>query len=135
MKSSLPKMTKAEIARVNGIIELGCPCCATLGFFRRHVKFELHHILQGGKRMGHWYTIYLCAGHHQGHWAPWQREEFPKSLMAQALQVDVLVSIASGRKAFARIYGTERDIWQKNQTLLNLNDDWPPSKIFKRSAA
>jgi hypothetical protein len=74
---SVPKGVKAkpgkrtptvEEARwMQQIVEHGCVACWMDG--REPVKGEtaVHHILSGGRRIGHLYTIPLCdPGHHQG---------------------------------------------------------------------
>lgn len=57
-------MTKAEQAWTDAILQLGCCVCARLGFGR--TPAEVHHILRGGRRIGHLDTIPLCSpGHHR----------------------------------------------------------------------
>lgn len=49
---------------MNAITRLGCIVCVLQGKGRSPAV--PHHILQGGKRMGHLFTIPLCdPGHHQ----------------------------------------------------------------------
>lgn len=86
-------------------------------------KLECHHILQGNKRLGHWYTLCLCKGHHQGIWTGEQCERFKEAFR---------VAISDGRKAFREIYGTELDLWLKTQHLLGLDDSLPATKIVPR---
>lgn len=57
--------TVEERAWMNAIVELGCICCLLDGHAPRPTA--VHHILRGGQRMGHLYTLPLCdPGHHQG---------------------------------------------------------------------
>jgi len=46
-----------------------------------------------------------------------------------------LVSIASGRKLFKAVYGTERKLCEKVDFLLGLDTPWPKSKVVSRSVA
>lgn len=114
-------MTKLEEFRIQQMVRLGCCACAYL-----HIPFvdvEVHHILSGGRRMGDWFTIPLCPGHHRGLWTPEQR---------LLLTVKQRVSISSGRKAFTRIYPTERELWELTQGRLRLI--WPPIQRVQRIA-
>jgi hypothetical protein len=57
--------TAAERAWMDSIASFGCIVC----WLHHGIKTPaaVHHILSGGRRMGHLYTIPLCdPGHHQG---------------------------------------------------------------------
>lgn len=55
---------KAEKQWMNWIANFGCIVCHNQG--RGYVPAAVHHILSGGIRMGHLYTIPLCQpGHHK----------------------------------------------------------------------
>lgn len=123
MKSSLPSPTLAEQVRIDQLKVLGCVACATLG--QPAIGHELHHILCGNVRMGHWYTIWLCTGHHRGVWTP---EQF------QWMEPKKMVAISDGRKAFTRFYPSERELWETTQQRLKLPTDWPVSKIVARGS-
>ena len=57
--------TVAESAWMDAITTLGCIACILDGHERR--PGAVHHILSGGRRMGHLFTLCLCdPGHHQG---------------------------------------------------------------------
>jgi len=120
MKTSLNSPTKYEHARIDAMRHLGCVACAILGVPNLN-QLELHHILSGGVRMGHWFTLFLCRGHHQGDWSQlgWIR---PKKRVA----------ISDGRKRFTAVYGTERVLWERVQKKLKLPIIWPVSKILPR---
>lgn len=49
---------------MDGLVEIGCVACWIE--IRDHVACEVHHVLEGGKRMGHRYTVGLCPWHHRG---------------------------------------------------------------------
>lgn len=115
-------MTKYETERVDALRRLGCSACAVLGVPNLN-ELELHHLLEGGFRMGHWFTIFLCRGHHQGKWS-----------LEQIVWIDPrdLIAISDGRKLFNKIYGTERELWERAQDRLRLPKVWPPTKIVPR---
>jgi hypothetical protein len=110
---------------MEAISNMPCPCCAQLGYYT-HGKCHVHHLLRGGKRMGHWWTLNICPGHHIGQWAEWQLESLHK---------EELVSIASGRKVFEGSYGTEKAMWLQLQRANGWDDSWPTDKIVRRKAA
>lgn len=100
--------TKAEKARIERALELGC-CIGGL----TDEPLEVHHLLLGGKRMGHWYTIVLARPYHQNTLA-W------------------ITSLGHGSKAFTAAYGTQRSLFEATQRRLGLPCDWPVSKIVQR---
>lgn len=119
-------MTRYEKERVEALKPMGCIACARLGIPNVQ-NLELHHLLDGGRRMGDWFTIFLCRGHHQGdYWSPEQIDCIP---------AEDRVAISDGRKRFAARYGTERFLWTLVQKRLKLPALWPVSKIVPRSAA
>lgn len=56
-------MTKAESAWMDAITRYGCIVCRMLG--HSYVPAEPHHLLRGGRRIGHTSTIPLCPPHHR----------------------------------------------------------------------
>src|ERR1700743_2483675 len=111
MKSSTGKPTQPEAERMARLKEIGCICCQLQFGHQPCHNFEVHHIVSGNRRLGHWYTLPLCRRHHQGRLltGPW-------------------TSIAQGSKAFAKVHGPELDLWLKVQHILGLSDELPPSK-------
>jgi hypothetical protein len=63
-----------------------------------------HHIISGNKRMGHWYTLPCCNPHHA---------DCHNGTFSHAVQIDR---------------------WLKVQHALDLSDELPRSKIFKRES-
>lgn len=117
--------TKAERERINQMMAFLCPCCSIAGYlFRDHT--ECHHIISGTKRMGHWYTLPICRGHHRGAFSERQR------LM---IEPAYLVAISDGLKLFTEVFPTERELWVRVQETLGLSTDWPQSKILPRRVA
>lgn len=117
-------MTKHELERLDAMRRLGCVFCAVLGI--ANTATDVHHIVEGNRRLGHWYTLCICPGHHRGAWTPEQK---------QILTPDRLIGIYSGSKEFEPIYGTEREMWTKVQRRLRLPDVWVPSKVMPRIVA
>ncbi len=55
--------TDEERRWMDWITEYGCIACRLDGC--GYVPACVHHILRGGQRMGHLFTLPLCPGHHQ----------------------------------------------------------------------
>lgn len=119
MKHSTGKPTVREQARIDRIMALPCVVCALSGDFSQRVR-ECHHIVRGNKRLGHWYTLQLCPGHHRGIWTD---------------QI-VRVAISDGRHAFRAAHGyDDLELWQGQQFVLGMDDSLPPTKILPRRQA
>lgn len=115
-------MNKLEQLRCDRMMHLGCVYCAWLGI--AYVAQECHHIVEGNRRLGHWFTLPLCRGHHQGDWTIDQKAAIP---------VHQRVGIYSGSKALEAVYPPEREMWEMVQDRLHLS--WPTSKILPRRVA
>jgi hypothetical protein len=118
VKNNAPPATHYEQQRINRMkADIGCICCLLrTGVPNYHV--EVHHIVQGNKRLGHWWTLPLCRAHHRIRGVG-----------------GIFTSIADGSKAFKKIHGTELDLWLKCQHMLELPDDLPTTKILPRRVA
>ena len=82
--------TTEEARWMAAIVQYGCIACALDG---RSQPAAVHHILRGGRRMGHLFTLPLCdPGHHQN---------------GQPLG---MVSRHPWKARFERIYGSEMDL-------------------------
>lgn len=114
--------TKYEQERIEAMLRLGCVCCARLGI--PNVASEVHHLVEGNRRLGHYYSLPCCPGHHRGAWTPEQRQCIPEGER---------VAISDGRKLFVNVYGSERFLWTLVQKRLKLPALWPVSKIIPRS--
>lgn len=116
MKNNAPRATKREKARIALILALTCVYCTLSGDFRKR-DLENHHIVRGNKRLGHWYTLQVCAGHHRGDYT----------------DQPIRVGIHSGRHALKEAYGyDELELWQRQQVALRLPDDLPTTKVLPR---
>lgn len=120
----MSNMTKAEQHRVDLMRCLGCVACASSGWLNLD-ELELHHLIEGSRRLGHLYTIFLCRGHHQGHWS---------SAQIQALLPKYRVAISDGRKRFNKVFRSERYLWERTQVTIDDPTEWPLSKIVPRCA-
>ena len=126
-------MTRSEKARINLMLHIGCMACKTErtlvdGVAWASVRPEVHHLIEGSRRLGHRYTIPLCPGHHRGEWTEEQRDYW------EALKITNRPSIAEGRKSFYARYGSEHAMWEIVQNTLAQPISWPQSKVFKRAS-
>lgn len=122
MHKNMVRATKVEQTRITLIMSMSCIVCALHGDFQSR-RLECHHIVRGGKRLGHWYTLQLCVGHHRGLWLP-----------SETLLPQYRVAISDGRKAFRAAHGGLDDlgVWQRLQVTLGYDDALPVSKIYRR---
>ena len=91
--------TKEEAAWMDAITDFGCIACHLDGHPR--TPGAVHHLLRGGQRMGHLFTISLCdPGHHQNG------------------AVKGVVSRHPDKAAFERRYGHEADLLELTQRLV-----------------
>jgi hypothetical protein len=122
VQHSTGAMTKAEKDRITRILGLGCVACAHLGIPNgRHI--QVHHLIQGNRRLGHTFTIPLCEQHHTGY--NWQE-------LWGIIPNEMQVSLADGRKAWVKCYPTEKELWERVQDRLHLAKEWPESKVLPR---
>jgi hypothetical protein len=63
------RITAADRARFEAIRDLGCIACS-IEQIPQPNQTEIHHLLSGGRRRGHAYSIPLCAWHHRGETSP-----------------------------------------------------------------
>lgn len=80
--------TKAEQQWMDAITDLGCIVCLMAD--RGYVPPCVHHMLRGGRRIGHLSTIPLCHLHHQG-----------------GMNTPMYVSRHPFKREFERRYGSE----------------------------
>jgi hypothetical protein len=118
--------TKAEAERIERMLALGC--IVTRLRYGTLATAECHHIVDGERRLGHWYTLPLTPYYHRG------------VLGAATNQRDMIetygASLAHGTKAFFESHRkTELDLWRIVQRMLGLDDALPPSKILPRRVA
>lgn len=91
--------TKAEKKWLDAICQLGCVVCHLV--YRVKSPAVPHHLLSGGRRKGHLFTIPLCdPGHHQ----------YPKEGM---------IARHPTKARFEAEYGTEEELLEKTKQMLN----------------
>lgn len=101
-KSGKATPTKDERRWLDAIVAYGCVACRLDGVPSRPPA--VHHILRGGRRMGHLHTLPLCdPGHHQN------GQEFG------------LVSRHPWRARFEERYGTELELLERLRTELGFS--------------
>ncbi len=97
--------TKVEAEWMNRIVEHGCVVCRIdIGV---PVPAEVHHILRGGRRMGHLYTLPLCPGHHR-----------------DGAGLPGLIARHPFKRRFEEEHGMELDLLAHLKTALGYFDDW-----------
>ena len=104
LKSRLPiVMNKAEKEWMAAVAELGCIVCKNEGY--GFVPCCVHHILSGGRRLGHLQTIGLCPSHH-----------------AAGVKTAEFCSRHPWLREFEKRYGTEENLLKQTQGLINVAD-------------
>jgi hypothetical protein len=99
MKHGKKPANAAESAWMASVAALGCIVCRRQG--RGFVPCAVHHIIEGGRRVGHMSTIGLCdPGHHQNSPDPAQISRHPN------------------KARFVAAYGTEYELLAETQALM-----------------
>jgi len=113
MKRSKKAATVSQRSRWDLLRDYGCICCRKKGLIRHP---EIHHLLSGGRRMGHDHTIPLCPWHHRG-------EPMTIDSTKKTTEAWLGPSLAESLIRFNHIFGSETEL------LLEVN------KWLARSAA
>lgn len=108
MKHSTGKPTKAEQARFDIMLEIGCVPCTLMGVTCNPA--QIHHIVEGKKRLGHLFTICLCPWHHTGHVPPTATKEEIERLVGP--------SYATSPRAFKGKFGTQRELLETQNKMI-----------------
>ena len=96
--------TKDELRRYCALKELGCIACRINGVTREAIP-EIHHLVEGNRRLGNAYTIPLCTWHHRGEASSqWEKLKGP--------------SLARSKRKFIEEYGTERELLEAVNKIL-----------------
>jgi len=91
--------TKDDKRRFQLLPQIGCICCKSYGIHNEWV--QIHHIVEGNKRLGHQYTLPLCYWHHEG--VP------PEGLTREQAEARVGPSLKS-KKKFNSVFGGEMEL-------------------------
>lgn len=98
--------TKAQSARWDAMRSIGCIACRqNLGLWGAcPMPIEIHHLLSGGRRIGHDATLALCHWHHQA-------KRFPSTTSGYAEQAKLYgPSLEREPRRFAEMYGTDEEL-------------------------
>ena len=99
-----------------GIVKaLGCICCMInqqIGLMKPYTgPCDAHHLLSGGRRRGHKFTLGLCDWHHEA--------KPPSYAMGAKLATEKYgPSLAKGSKPFHEVYGTDDELLEFQNALL-----------------
>ncbi len=102
---------KAEQARFDRLKQGGCMACIQRGIdIAGQGLVEVHHLLSGGRRIGHMATVGLCCWHHRAclyfaHNHADMRAEYGPSL-------------AEGSRPFRDEFGTDTELLQMQNEIL-----------------
>ena len=114
---STGSQTKAEAAWVDAVKRGGCLCCIARGFPHdpSGPLVEAHHLLSGGIRRGHLFTVGLCQWHHRGRLivSGWDHADHRHHLGP---------SLAEGSVPFHAAFGSDDDLYAAQQRLLDWRD-------------
>ena len=92
-------MRKSEEKWLDAITEVGCIACHVEGF--NYSPAEPHHLLSGGRRIGHLSTIPLCKNHHRS-----------------GRNDEEIVSRHPHKRAFEKRYGTEAKLLELTRRMV-----------------
>lgn len=103
--TSLPAPTATDLLWFNWLQELGCIACLIQTSGRHpHTEAEIHHLLEGGRRVSHRRSLALCPWHHRG--------VRPGCLSHQSVRRRRGPSLALEPAEFQNKYGTDDDLFQ-----------------------
>lgn len=122
--------TALEKIRIDAMLKFGCIVTATRIARGLEVpargKAEIHHLVEGNKRLGHGYTIVLNSWYHRG------VVPYPATSKKEA-RARYGAALSDGRKAFRASHGfDERGLWVDTQGRMGMSCDMPVSKIVPR---
>lgn len=107
MQSSLPSPTKEQLRRWQDLQSIGCVVCVLNGILE--TPGDVHHLLSGGKRISHSHTIVLHPWYHRGVTDGRGLDEYVE-LYGPSLALD--------KRGFERTFGTERELLEISNELL-----------------
>lgn len=95
-------------ARFAAIKQVGCLACwLRLGM---RIDPDVHHLLSGGMRRGHRYTIGLCDWHHRGY----PPERYSKNSATRVFGP----ALSNGSKPFQEAFGDDQSLLEFQDTAL-----------------
>lgn len=112
---STGKPTDEQAWRLVTVKKLSCICCMLNREKGRPTAYfgacDAHHLLSGGRRRGHDFTIGLCKWHHQA--------DPPYAGMGERKAIETFgPSVATGSKPFHVMYGRDDELLEFQNELL-----------------
>lgn len=110
MHSNAKPATDAEKKRFELIDQIGCIACRIYKL-TKPFPAEIHHLLDGGVRIGHSATIGLCPWHHRG---------VSTSIGMTMVSCEQMYgpSLVQGSKRFKEVYGSNDDLLKLQNELI-----------------
>lgn len=101
----------AEIERFAKLYALGCVVSRV--YYGRWEPADIHHLVEGRKRLGHQFTIPL---------SPWFHRGVPADLDMRPSEATEKYgpSLALNKRAFVAKYGTERELLEQTNKLIEV---------------
>lgn len=99
--------SRNDTARFAGFRAIGCIACRTRGVFS---QADVHHLLSGGRRRGHQFTVPLCPYHHRG--------QPPDGVSMAEANRYYGPSLARAPKSFRAEFGDDETLLATTNTLL-----------------
>lgn len=106
--------TIAEHLRFAKIIGRGCMACRAENI-EQALPTEAHHLLSGGKRRGHKYSIPLCSWHHRGIPRPGWNTATTRDIFGPSLRLE--------SRAFHARYGTDDELLDRVNAMINFDTE------------
>lgn len=106
---SRPRPRIGDIERFAKLYALGCVVSRI--YFERWEPAEIHHLVEGRKRLGHQFTIPL---------SPWFHRGVPPQFDMRPSEAAELIgpSLALSKREFVATYGSERSLLERTNELI-----------------
>ena len=108
---SRPKPRIDDVERFAKLYALGCVVSRV--FFDRWEPAEIHHLVEGRKRLGHQFTIPL---------SPWFHRGIPPLAEMRPSEAEKAIgpSLARSKRDFTAKFGTERELLEQTNKLIGV---------------
>lgn len=115
MKSSIGSPSKEDVRRFQLMQEVGCVACAQKGIYGN--PGDIHHLLNGNRRISHQHTICLCPWHHRG--------ISDNGLTTKELESKLGPSLARSKREFIETFGDDEDLlWFQNEIIKRIEESF-----------
>ena len=104
--------TKEDKRRFELLPQIGCICCKAYGIHNEWV--QIHHIVDGNKRLGHQFTLPLCYWHHSSH---------PPEGMTREQAEKIVGPPLTSKKKFNEVFGGEMELLKYVNKMLELIEE------------